>query len=152
MKHLTPDEIKNHVPLQTGEPDLLAKAVGYTLTLLDDGWEQVTYYGEGLLNSLNQIVKLEWVYVLTNDSIPGICKIGMTTNTVVRRVKEINSATGVIIPWTIFYKHKCANSRSLEKKVHKYLEKRGRRVNQHREGFDISPEDAINVIKKLSIN
>ena len=153
MKHISPEEAHYYVKLDKPDPYKMRKAVAYTLTPCDEpgfeGWEDVTYYGEGILDPTLSIRKPEWVYVLVNKSIPGICKIGMTTNTVDERVKEINQATGVITPWFPVFKYKCINSRLLEKAVHEHLEARGYRVNPRREGFEISSNIAIEVVKQF---
>jgi hypothetical protein len=62
----------------------------------------------GLLNCLftyqGEYVHVEegnghgWVYILSTRELPSILKIGMTTRSVSQRVKEINSATGVLHP------------------------------------------------------
>ena len=153
MKHISPEEAHYYVKLDKPDPYKMRKAVAYTLTPCDEpgfeGWEDVTYYGEGILDPTLSIRKPEWVYVLVNKSIPGICKIGMTTNTVDERVKEINQATGVITPWFPVFKYKCINSRLLEKAVHEHLEARGYRVNPRREGFEISSNIAVQIIEEL---
>ncbi|MFN9980665.1 MAG: GIY-YIG nuclease family protein, partial [bacterium] len=149
----TLEEAKYYVKLEEGDPYRIRKAVAYTLTPCDEpgweGWEEVTYYGEGIIDPTLSVKKPEWVYVLVNKSMPGICKIGMTTTSVNQRVNEINQATGVITPWFSVYKYKCINSRILEKAVHQHLEKLGYRVNPKREGFEISSKDAIAVIELL---
>jgi hypothetical protein len=153
MKQITLEEAKYYVKLEEGDPYRIRKAVAYTLTPCDEpgweGWEEVTYYGEGIIDPTLSVKKPEWVYVLVNKSMPGICKIGMTTTSVNQRVNEINQATGVITPWFSVYKYKCINSRILEKAVHQHLEKLGYRVNPKREGFEISSKDAIAVIELL---
>lgn len=153
MKKITPEEAQYYVKLDKPDPYKMKKAVAYTFTPSKDpgfeGWEDVTYYGEGILDPTLSIKKPEWVYVLVNKSIPGICKIGMTTNTVDERVKEINQATGVITPWFPVFKYKCINSRLLEKAVHDHLETRGYRVNPRREGFEIPSSVAIQIIEEL---
>jgi hypothetical protein len=153
MKHITPEEAHYYVKLKSGDPYICRKAVAFTLTPSKEpeykGWEDVTYYGEGILDPSFSIQKPEWVYVLVNKSIPGICKIGMTTTSVSQRVKEINYATGVITPWFPVYKYKCINSRILEKAVHEHLESLGHRVNSKREGFEIPSSVAIDIIKHL---
>lgn len=153
MKQITLEEAKHYVKLDESDPYRIRKAVAYTLTPCDEpgweGWEAVDYYGEGIIDPTLSVKKPEWVYVLVNKSIPGICKIGMTTTSVDQRVKEINSATGVITPWISVFKYKCINSRILEQAVHQHLEKLGYRVNPKREGFEISSKDAISVIELL---
>lgn len=74
----------------------------------------------------------------------------MTTTSVAQRVKEINSATGVITPWFPVYRYKCLNSRALEQAVHQKLENMGYRVNPKREGFEIRSEDAIAIIEEIA--
>ena len=153
MKHITPEEAHYYVKLDKPDPYKMRKAVAYTLTPCDEpgfeGWEDVTYYGEGILDPTLSIKKPEWVYILVNKSIPGICKIGMTTTSVTQRVREINYATGVITPWFPVFKYKCINSRLLEKAVHEHLEARGYRVNPRREGFEISSNIAVQIIEEL---
>ena len=153
MKHISPEEAHYYVKLDKPDPYKMRKAVAYTLTPCDEpgfeGWEDVTYYGEGILDPTLSIRKPEWVYVLVNKSIPGICKIGMTTTSVTQRVREINYATGVITPWFPVFKYKCINSKILEKAVHEHLEKLGYRVNPKREGFEIPSNLAIEVVKQF---
>ena len=90
----------------------------------------------------------EHVYVLTNPSSPHIVKIGMTTREVESRVKEINSATGVIEEWEVHWSLPCAHAMDLEKSVHKYLEEF--RVRDNREGFKCTPAQAIAAIQKIN--
>lgn len=151
MKRIEIDETHFYIELDPNQPYISRKAVAYTLSPVpgEPGWEEITYYGEGILDPTMSIQKPEWVYVLVNKSMPGICKIGMTTTSVPQRVKEINQATGVITPWMAIYKYKCINSRVLEQAVHEHLEKLGYRVNPKREGFEIPSSMAIDVIKEL---
>jgi hypothetical protein len=150
MKRITPDQAHYYVKLTGEDPRKMEKAVAFTLTDSGEpGWQDVTYYGDGILDPTSSIKKPEWVYVLVNKSIPGICKIGMTTTSVNQRVKEINSATGVITPWFPVFKYKCINSLILEKAVHDNLANLGYRVNPKREGFEIDSNTAINLIKEL---
>ena len=153
MKKISENETHFYLRLQSGDPYICRKAVAFTLTPSKEpgweGWDDVTYYGEGIIDPTMSIKKPEWVYVLVNKSMPGICKIGMTTTSVPQRVKEINSATGVITPWFEVFKYQCINSRVLEQAVHAQLASRGYRINPKREGFEISSRDAIQVIKEL---
>jgi hypothetical protein len=148
FKRITVEESKYHIKLQPGEIDM---SVAFTLTPVEGqpGVEEVTYYGESVFDDMGNIRAPEWVYVLVNRSVPGVCKIGMTTTSVEQRTKEINSATGVITPWFPVFQFKCVNSRYLEKEVHKYLQEKGHRLNHRREGFEIDPTTASEVIRKL---
>ncbi|HZT26531.1 MAG TPA: GIY-YIG nuclease family protein [Pseudolabrys sp.] len=42
-----------------------------------------------------------WIYILSTREIPDLLKIGMTARTVEERVREINAATGVAIPFGV---------------------------------------------------
>ena len=150
FRRISVEEAQFHIPLAPGES---SRAVAYTLTPSKEpeyeGWEDVTYYGESIFDASGAIRNPEWVYVLVNRSVPGICKIGMTTTSVRQRVAEINSATGVITPWFPVYSYKCVNSRLLEQEVHSSLEKSGHRINPRREGFECTTNDAIRIIEEL---
>jgi T5orf172 domain len=153
MKRLTVEEAKGYRKLDIEDVPSLSQAVAFTLTpCLEEGmegWEDVTYYGDAMQDPSMGFKKPEWVYVLVNKGMPGVCKIGMTTTSVAQRVQEINSATGVITPWYPVYSYKCLNSYYLEQDVHRYLERRGHRINPSREGFDIDSNTAIAVIESL---
>lgn len=148
LKRITSEDSHFYIPL---EPGNIERAVAYTLTPTEGmpGWEDVQYYGESIFDASGAIRKPEWVYVLVNKSMPGICKIGMTTTSVKQRTDEINAATGVITPWFPVYKYKCVNSRYLEQDVHKHLQTLGYRVNNRREGFEIDSTTAAQVIQQL---
>ena len=153
MKRITTNETKGYRQLDTENVPSLSQAVAFTLTPCTEegyeGWEDVTYYAEGMQDPSFATRRPEYVYVLVNSGMPGICKIGMTTTSVNQRVHEINSATGVITPWYPVYSYKCINSYILEQEIHKYLEDRGHRINKNREGFDIDSNTAISVIESL---
>lgn len=153
FKRISQEETDRYVRIQPGDPNCCRKAVAFTLTPCQDpgfeGWDDVTYYQEGIMDPTDSVRSPEFVYVLVNKGIPGICKIGMTTTSVNQRVKEINSATGVITPWFPVYRYKCLNSRILERAVHEKLELMGYRVNPRREGFEIKSADAVKAIEEL---
>ena len=153
MKRISQDQAKYRLKIDFEDELGLIRANAYTLTPSEEnGWEDVTYYSEAVIDPTGTVFKPEWVYVLVNKSMPGICKIGMTTTSVTQRTKEINSATGEITPWFSVYKHKCLNSREIERRVHSRLEDLGARINVKREGFECSTELAISVIKDIASN
>lgn len=90
----------------------------------------------------------EFVYVLTNPSMPGIVKIGFTTTSPQQRIKEINSATGVIEKWNLEWSVECTEAHDLEKKAHEYLKEF--RVSKNREGFYMHPTQAIAAVQKIN--
>jgi hypothetical protein len=149
MKRITKEESQFHIPFDTGTINSSIRVHAFSLIPHEDGWEKVQYYGESVLDRHGNIRKPEWIYVLVNRLMPGIIKIGMTTTTVNQRVKEINSATGVIDKWFPIFTYKCVHSHDLEQEIHKYLQNQGHRINPNREGFDLDVKTAINVIKDL---
>ena len=151
MKRITVEEVKGYRKLDTDNVPSLSQAVAFTLTPTEgmEGWEDVTYYAEGMQDPSFATRRPEYVYILVNSSMPGICKIGMTTTSITQSVHEINSATGVIVPWYPVYSYKCINSYILEQEIHKYLQDRGHRINPNREGFDIDSTTAISVVESL---
>lgn len=155
LKRITPAETDQYIRLTGEEWNWHSKAVVFTREPSSDpekaaeGWEDVVYYTEGIMDPTLSARQPEWLYVLANKSMPGICKIGMTTTSVPQRIREINSATGVITPWFEVYRYKCINSRVLEQAVHQKLEQAGYRVNPRREGFEIRSDMAIAIIEEV---
>lgn len=62
-----------------------------------------------------------WVYVLSTREMPDLLKIGMTTRTVETRAWEINSATGVSIPFGVRHCWRVADPVAAERLVHARL-------------------------------
>ena len=134
---------------QTGAP-----ASYFTLTPdldMGDGWDKVTYYTnrpkkiqipQGMTGS-------QWVYVLTNPTMPGLCKIGFTKNKPSERVKQINAATGVALDFVVEWAFPCFNAHDVEKQVHRYLEDNGFRVNKSKEFFNVTVDEAKAVVQRI---
>ena len=156
IKRIQPKDTTQYIQLRGDEWNWHRRAIAFTLLPSPDpekaaeGWQDVAYYSEGIMDPTLSAKKPEWVYVLVNKGVPGICKIGMTTTSVAERVKQINSATGVITPWFPIYSYKCINSYVLEQATHQRLEEMGYRVNPKREGFEIPSDAAIAVIEQLA--
>ena len=153
MKRISVEEAKQYRVLTNDYLRLrsMREVVAFTLTPIpnEPGWEQVTYYGASWVDPTNIPQRPHYIYILVNPSIPGICKIGYTTTTVFDRVKQINSATGVITPWYPVFSYKCPNGRMLEQEIHEELALTGMRVNDKREGFAIDTDSARAIIEKL---
>ena len=77
-----------------------------------------------------------WVYVLSNPCMPGIYKIGMTTQMPEDRVKDLSSATGVPTPFEIEMVFYSDNPKVDEAEVHMALA--DKRVSENREFFKCS--------------
>ena len=82
------------------------------------------------------------VYLLTNPVMPGLVKIGMTTQEDIdKRMKELYT-TGVPVPFECKFacKVKKSDCKKIEKALHKAFDPQ--RVNQNREFFRINVEQA----------
>lgn len=83
------------------------------------------------------------VYILSNPSLPGLVKIGQTTD-IKRRLSDLFN-TSVPTPFKCIYAKKVDNYKEVERKLHKGLNKD--RVNQNREFFRIPEEEVINFLE-----
>ena len=90
-----------------------------------------------------------YVYVMTNSSIEGQVKIGKTTRDPYERAKELSAATGVPTPFVVVFYKPFKDCSYAEKMIHRYLEKKGCRVNNNREFFSISTTEAIDVVLSM---
>ena len=125
----------------------------FTLTPSDmgDGWESVTYFTakkKGIYNKKGE--GDQWVYVLKNETLPGLLKIGYTKLTPDQRAKQISNATGVPLPYKVAWAFRCFNGELLESEVHHALRKY--RVNNQREFFQISLNEAKQTIESIGKN
>ena len=89
------------------------------------------------------------IYILTNPIMPGIIKIGKTTQEDVKvRMAQLYS-TGVPVPFDCEYAAKVNNIDEVERALH--IAFGPDRVNPKREFFEIEANQAITIIKLLEI-
>jgi hypothetical protein len=89
----------------------------------------------------------EFIYILENESLPGIVKIGRTEREVAERVKELSSATGVPTEFTVFRKYVVEDSITAERKIHERLAEF--RVSDNREFFKLSADEAASFLEEM---
>ena len=77
------------------------------------------------------------VYVLTNPAMPGLVKIGQTTNVITNRMNELNT-TGVPFPFDCLFACEVDDCKLVENSLHKAFYPN--RINPKREFFEIDPE------------
>ena len=77
------------------------------------------------------------VYVLINEAMPGLVKIGCTTDDLAARVRAL-FGTGVPLPFEIFYACEVSDCRLVERHMHDAFG--DHRVSKSREFFRIAPE------------
>lgn len=90
----------------------------------------------------------EFVYILTNPTIPDLVKIGRTKN-LEERLKSLSSHSGVPVPFQCFYCCEVTDGSEVEKRLHFGLG--DHRVNPKREFFRINPERVKVLLEGWSI-
>lgn len=84
-----------------------------------------------------------WVYILSNEGMPGLLKIGFTTNTPEQRASELHQ-TGTPFPFVVEYKAHTPSPFSVEKQVHQKL--KYCRVSASREFFKCDLYNAVEAV------
>lgn len=82
------------------------------------------------------------IYILSNPAMPGLVKLGKTTN-LASRLKSLYS-TGVPVPFHCVFAKQVDNYHEVERRLHAGL--RPHRENENREFFRIAEEDVINFL------
>ena len=88
-----------------------------------------------------------YVYILQNDSMPGLLKIGKTTRNSRERAKELSSSTSVPTPFRVIFELSSDRYEILEREVHRKLARY--RVGDNREFFKCAAGIAIKAIKEI---
>lgn len=90
------------------------------------------------------------VYVLTNPAMPGLVKIGKTTQIEVEeRMKQL-FGTGVPVPFDCAFACQVKDASEVEKALHFAFG--NNRINPNREFFKLEPERVIAVLKLLKVD
>lgn len=94
--------------------------------------------------------KAGFVYILVNDFLKGLVKIGMTASDPKRRAREL-SGTGLPAPFKVYAYLQTSRYVAVEDLVHRILTKlTKRRVNQNREFYKIKPREALEILTDVS--
>lgn len=83
----------------------------------------------------------EIVYVLTNEAMPGLVKIGLTTDSVEARLTNLSSHTGVPLPFECYFAAEVKDAVRIEKTLHQLFGEF--RINPKREFFRLDPEKIV---------
>ncbi|MGK5049504.1 GIY-YIG nuclease family protein [Janthinobacterium sp. GB4P2] len=86
-----------------------------------------------------------FVYVLANESMPSIYKIGFTLNHPKARMEQLSSATACPTPFEMVACFGVASPREVEAEIHQRLIRY--RVNAAREFFRVDPRRLLDVIR-----
>ncbi len=89
----------------------------------------------------------EIVYVLTNPAMPGLTKIGFTSE-LEQRLRSLDT-TGLPLPFECFYAAEVTDCRKVERALHEAFD--DHRVRKSREFFRLSPEKPRAIIRLLAV-
>jgi len=81
------------------------------------------------------------VYVLTNEAMPGLVKIGRTTDSVEARLTGLSSHTGVPLAFECYFAAEVNDGARIEKVLHQLFSES--RINPKREFFRLDPEKVV---------
>ena len=96
------------------------------------------------MNLTTHLFRIMSINILSTREQPHFLKIGVTTRSVEQRVKEINSATGVVIPFGVRAVWPVRNPEQIEREIHELLSPY--RVRVDREFFQINYQGACRKI------
>jgi hypothetical protein len=88
------------------------------------------------------------VYILTNASMPGLVKIGITSGDIAERIKQLDG-TAVPLPFECFYAAEVLDAAKIERAIHEAFD--DHRIRKSREFFKISPDKPRAIIDLLCI-
>lgn len=83
----------------------------------------------------------EIVYVLTNEAMPGLVKIGLTNDSVEARLTQLSSHTGVPLAFECYFAAEVKDGARIEKTLHLLFAEA--RINPKREFFRLDPEKVV---------
>jgi T5orf172 domain len=90
-----------------------------------------------------------YLYILSNQAMPGLLKIGLTMRTVPHRIAELSAATGVPSAFIVEAYFESSNPQQHEKAVHRKLQER--RVTG-KEFFRVRLEEAVECLRVVTGN
>jgi hypothetical protein len=89
-----------------------------------------------------------YVYILINESLKGLIKIGKTSISSNERARKLSSNTGIPTPFKVAYEVFSNDCDNLEKTIHNELN--DFRVNANREFFHYPLDKAIKLVQKFT--
>ena len=90
-----------------------------------------------------------FIYIASNQGMPGLIKIGMTYKHPTKRLAELYT-TGVPFPFVLEYQCRVPDRRAAERFLHHYFDEK--RVTNNREFFTVSANDAAKITHKRVAN
>lgn len=84
------------------------------------------------------------IYILTNEAMEGVVKVGKTTKPVEARMKELDT-TGIPLPFECYFAGRVDNIDHVEKQLHDAFD--DHRIRPRREFFSISPKRVLSALR-----
>lgn len=143
----------------------ISKKLNYIYLNQVMSYEKFRYYKDKLLDHFNKYLRkstlvqrsrtrekrisetLNYVYVLSNKSYPGIFKIGWTSNLPEERAEQLSAETGVIYPFKVEFHKQFKNAEKIEKKIHRKFKLS--RLRNNKEFFKINIKIVKNYINEI---
>ncbi len=88
------------------------------------------------------------IYILTNQAMPGLVKIGQTQGSVEDRMRQLDT-TGIPLPFECFYAVEVPDPAKAERAIHDAFD--DHRVRKNREYFRISPDRPKAILQLVQI-
>ena len=88
--------------------------------------------------------KCKYIYVLTNESMPDLVKIGRTNKEIEQRIKKLDN-TSIPLPFQCFYAAEVKDAEIVEIKLHRIFS--DKRIRTNREFFRIDPNQVKEAIQ-----
>lgn len=92
--------------------------------------------------------KCKYIYVLTNESMPDLVKIGRTNKEIEQRIKKLDN-TSIPLPFQCFYAAEVKDAEIVEIKLHRIFS--DKRIRTNREFFRIDPNQVKEAIQLAEI-
>ncbi len=92
-----------------------------------------------------------YIYILTNQSMPNIVKVGKTKNNPEIRLNQLSSATGVPEKFELYKSYEVTNCDDAERFAHLVLERVFGRPNLNREFFSGQAQDITSVLDEALV-
>lgn len=89
-----------------------------------------------------------FIYCLTNQYMPGICKIGYTDRAPSQRCRELSSSTSAPFDFDLMFYVELEGASTVEREIHAALD--GQRINPGREFFSCTPAEAYQWLRRHS--
>jgi len=133
------------VSLRNAIKDGDAESVEYAKTsLIRSNFLTCLYAYQDSFDEYSRDADCGWIYILSTREQPDVLKIGMTRRSVERRVKQINSATGVLVPFSARKVFRVTDAVMAERQIFEQLN--SYRIRPDREFFKLPFSEAATII------